>query len=305
MTPLEALGIVGLEPGKRYTAAHLKHAVEQEETRALRRFRHPGIGAAKGQEQAMQAFPLIAEAEKVLKGCMVGGILCVPSARTASTASTTRVPGRPRATAARPKAAPAAARRQSTPRAGMGTHQVWPMFFKGFRAARDLLFFSWWALTLPVRLLAQRKLVSVALSFLLVSGTLWLSWAFLTGGALGVSQTAETISGWLDNTLVGVVTGQRNAHGPHAGQDNTHLSLDLDAGMHLWLDGKPVPAGKSSLVVSDGQHSIELKESNGQRLCSGTLCFPAGGSWQIVCHSAPSGRPEVALQVQARSYYKE
>jgi hypothetical protein len=301
MTPIEALEVVGLRPGKRYTATQLDQAVRQAESLALVRIRH--ARTSKDQDQAMQELPVIKEAEKVLQGCLVGGVLCVKPQKAKAGVSRSKVPGH-RTTATRRQVAPVATR-PSGARSAKGFIQVQPMLLQAFKAARDLLFFSWWALTLPVRFLSQRRLVASAVSFLLVSGTLWCSWTFLSGGAIGVSQTAESLSGWLDYTLVGLVTGQRKAAERHSSLDQTHLILDLEEGAQLRLDGRMVPEGSRSLVVSNGKHSIELTQNSGQSLCVGTLCFPAGGSLQVVSHGTPSGQPEAALQVQAPPPYNK
>jgi len=75
--------------------------------------------------------------------------------------------------------------------------------------------------------------------------------------------------------------------------------------MELRLDGKPVlPKQDSALLVSNGEHSIELRrQSDRQRLYSGTLCFPAGGSLRVVCNSTTAGSPEVTLDTQTRPSY--
>jgi hypothetical protein len=308
MSPLEALEVVGLEPGKPYAAAQVDQAVSKADILALNRFRHSHD--PKEQEQARQTLALVKEAERVLKGCTVGGVLNVKPLKSASGVSTRKVPGRPQkvgapSAAATPQGRPSAAPRPSATPVRVRVSQVWPMVLKALRATGDLLFFFWWALTIPVRLFVQRKLVAFAVSFLLVSGVLWCSWTFLTGGALGVSQTVESVSGWVNNTLAGLIEGHGGKTEQRANQEKTRLILEIDQAMELRLDGKPVLPGRdSALLISNGEHSIELRRrTDGQRVYSGTLCFPAGGSLRVVCQGTKSGHPDVALDVQARPPY--
>ncbi len=159
MSPLEALQILGLKPGRTYSARQLEETVTQTERRELAVFRHPG-GDLERHEQARKSLSLVSEAGRVLRAEVKNGKLLVKGQRARSSASQRAASGKSVARrTVHSAAASAVARSSAATRAAPGFPGAAAMLKTALIALRDLLVVTWWLLTCPVRFLVERKLM--------------------------------------------------------------------------------------------------------------------------------------------------
>ncbi len=204
MSPLDACMILGLQPGRTYSATQLKEAAAQEEARARAIFRFPAGDLAR-QEEARKKLLLVQKAAGVLMAEITGGKLCVQPRPTAPAAPVRPASGTPAARAGgQSPVAPAPPAPVSTA-ATVSPASAWTMLKRALRAFWDLVVVVWWLLTCPVRCLVERKLVRSALSLTLVALLVWLSWTLLTGGVPSltaqVRAASDSVNTWIGRLI--------------------------------------------------------------------------------------------------------
>ena len=192
MSPLEALMILSLKPGRAYSAAQFEEAVTQAEKTILPIFRHPG-GDLERHEEARKKLSLVSEAGRVLRAEIKNGKLLVKPRKAAPSASRRVASGKSAARRNVHSAALAAGPSAVATRAAPSSPAAWTMFKTTLRALRDLLVVAWWLLTCPVRFLVERKLVRSAASLALTAVLIWLSLSFLTGGVQAITSQVRAI----------------------------------------------------------------------------------------------------------------
>jgi len=188
MSPLEAILILGLKPGRTYTASELEAALSEATRRELAAFRYPQ-GDLSRQDQSIEKLRLLTEAGRILRAQLKNGKLRIEAQKPApgvsrSIASVSGLPQGIAATARR--VAPSAATRGRSPSA-------LTMLKTTLRALRDLSLVSWWLLTCPVRFLIEHKLVRSAVSFILVAILIWFSWKLLTGSIQALTSHVRAV----------------------------------------------------------------------------------------------------------------
>jgi len=193
MSPIEALAVLGLKPGRRYTEQKLNAVVTAHKIQAQNAYR--SAATVHQQEAAIQMMQQISEAASALRACVKHGVLYVPRMR--APAARTRVARQSRAVGSVPIPA-------STTATTAG-FDAWSMLKTAFRAVRDLLIVAWWLLTRPVKLLIERKVVRSAASFVLVAILIWLCWTLLTGSIQALSSRVqalcEAVNGFLTKAI--------------------------------------------------------------------------------------------------------
>jgi len=286
MTPVEALKIFGLKAGKKYSKKGLNQAVARTRLRAQHTVQHGGTD--KAQDDAIRTLVQVKEAERVLRGLVRGGTLCVPPGPAASLSgggkgsrvAATRPAPRRKKQSVRPHALPGAT----------GFTKVLYVFFliaeklihsliSAWRSAvvRELagavgkLFFAaWLLLKAPFSLLRRKEYVHAGFTAVIVAAMMWIAVGFITGGVSGFSTGLRQAAAGFNQVMVQWVRGEKQDEKVEI--KGSHLEK-----ITVKINGKEL---SESQIVSSGSHNVRIH--SGERvLFSGELHFSHSGQVEI------------------------
>ena len=304
MSPLEALQVLGLKPGKRYPAEKISKVAQQAVAVALIPFRFRT--SPQQQEEARKKLAEVKEAKKTLECCASGGVVYVKKQAVAPAVSP---PPAAAATPARPchRAVHSLAMRKTASSArgslskvlsvpgSVTRHQITK---KLVSATGNTLYVLWFFLTWPVRLFVQRRLWAGATSTVLTAALIWLCYSFVTGGVLGITSRLRSASENFNQVLVRSLKGRRSGSRHNPQSQETVFCVNGNTSMVVYLDGTAVIGSSSSVRknVRRGTHKIEMHDEKGE-IYSTKVDFPAGGTVTVECHDGYS-RSAVILTVE-------
>ena len=265
MSPMEAIQIIGLQPGLSHSDRAVDQAVTQAEIQAQNAVRF----SATPQEQDghIQRLQKIQEAANILRSRFGGGCVCIQGAMPGrTTAPKVRAP-RPSRPRTFPKRRPSLAHQLHRLSAAGPRHlpsSATPRQVVGRlgRIMRDGLFVLWYILTWPIRLVLQRKLWKAAFMALLVAGVLWLCILLVAVGIVGLAARVRAATQSINRTPVSII-GRAKSHSTSRSERKALLYADLAPSMTVWLDGQRLSSADGALdkEVKGGTYEIQVKEA--------------------------------------------
>ena len=260
MTDSEAAEVLHLSPGA-YSLKEIVDAANKAQIRLQNVGRYTSPVAA--HEQVLQDLVTLKRARTQLMSSVRGGTVTISAS-----------PG----TRQRQRSTVTAGRRSSAQSAGTPSPTNASRFILG--CVWRLVVVFWLLLSLPFRLLAQKKLVRGLSALILTIGVIWLATFFLTAGLRDVSHRVRRVSEQLNEFISHTIIKNQDRQPPEI-VPQTAIEMPSSS-LDIWIDDEQAlstPAFEATDLAS-GTHKVKIKQGEEIRYAT-RLFFPPGGKVTI------------------------